>query len=265
MKFGFFNRHKTAYIGKICRKSLVMKKFATISSILCEDKLTWENKLFLTFDMDWAHDVVLSDTINLIEDSGVAATWFVTHQTPMLAKLRANPNFELGIHPNFNYLLDGDPRNGANSKDVISRMKSLVPEAVSVRSHSMTQSSYLLDYFKNAEITHDVNHFIPSHINLRLKPWLLWNGMIRVPYFWEDDIACLYGSGCNITSLAKRVGLKVFDFHPIHIFLNTEHFDRYEKTRHLHYNPKELIKYRYAGVGTRTRLLEFLNLTNFLP
>lgn len=60
--------------------------------------------------------------------------------------------------------------------------------------------------------------------------------------------------------LASRPGLKVFDFHPIHVFLNTESLDRYERTRPLHQNPKELIKHRYQGDGTRSRLIELLEL-----
>jgi len=54
--------------------------------------------------------------------------------------------------------------------------------------------------------------------------------------------------------------LKVLDFHPIHVFLNTESLDRYERTRPLHHNPKELIKHRFEGYGTRNRLLEVLEL-----
>ena len=57
-----------------------------------------------------------------------------------------------------------------------------------------------------------------------------------------------------------RGGLKVFDFHPIHVFLNTESLERYERTRALHHNPKELIKHRYEGYGTRNRLIELLEL-----
>jgi len=59
---------------------------------------------------------------------------------------------------------------------------------------------------------------------------------------------------------ANRPGLKVFDFHPIHVFLNTELLDRYDRTRHLHQKPGELIKHRFDGEGIRIRLLELLAL-----
>ncbi|MBK7450428.1 MAG: hypothetical protein IPJ47_13810, partial [Anaerolineales bacterium] len=103
----------------------------------------------MTFDIDWAHDDVLNDTIDLVEEANIAATWFVTHETPLLSRLRANSKFELGLHPNFNFLLEGDIRNGKNCHEVIDRMYAIVPEAVSARSHSMTQNSGILELFKS--------------------------------------------------------------------------------------------------------------------
>ncbi len=81
----------------------MMRCFKNISSIVVNEEHTWKDKIFLTFDIDWANDDVLNDTIDLIERSDIAATWFVTHDTPVLNRLRANPRFELGIHPNFNF------------------------------------------------------------------------------------------------------------------------------------------------------------------
>jgi len=72
------------------------------------------------------------------------ATWFVTHDTPLISRLRTNSKFELGIHPNFDFLIQGEPRNGGNAQEVVARLLEIVPEAKSVRSHSMTQSSRLL-------------------------------------------------------------------------------------------------------------------------
>lgn len=94
-----------------------MTRFRKISSIDIDNESSWWDAIFLTFDIDWAHDDVLNDTIDLVEDAGVAATWFVTHDTPVLDKLRANSKFELGIHPNFNFLLEGDDRNGSNARE----------------------------------------------------------------------------------------------------------------------------------------------------
>jgi len=234
----------------------------TIASIDPDDESTWRGRIFLTFDLDWAHDRVIQDTIDLVEAADVPATWFVTHASPVLERLRGNPKFEIGVHPNFNTLLDGSQRREGGTQEILEEMLKIVPEAKSVRSHSMTQSSVLLTAFRAAGLTHDANHFIPASVASDLRPWKLWNGMTRVPYFWEDDLFCIYGDfrpEPDVASAASRGdGIKIFDMHPIHIFLNTEHIERYEGTRAIHQIPNELMGHRYQGYGTRNRLLDLL-------
>ena len=53
-------------------------------------------------------------------------------------------------------------------------------------------------------------------------------------------------------------GFQVFNFHPIHVFLNTGSLELYEKTRPIHNNPKELIKFRHDGEGIRSQLINLL-------
>jgi len=141
----------------------------------------------------------------------------------------------------------------------------LVPEAKSVRSHSMTQSSVLLDIFASVGLTHDVNQFIPASMAGGFAPWILWNGLVRCLFCWEDDIACMSQSISleepSVVDICRSsTGLKIFNFHPVHVFLNTESLERYEQTRSLHQEPKELIRLRYRGYGTRSRLIELLQL-----
>jgi hypothetical protein len=235
-----------------------LKAFDLLSSVNPEQPSSWQGKIFLTFDIDWAHDDVLHDTIDLVETADVSATWFLTHDTPVKARIRQNPKFELGIHPNFNFLLDGDARNGQNAREVIERLMEVVPEARSVRSHSITQSSVLLERFKDAGLTHESNHLVPHHSGIALAPYELWNGVFRVPYHWEDDVHFLHGHMHTMQDVLNRPGLQVFNFHPIHVFLNTEHQDRYEVTRPIHHDPAALLQYRHTGEGTRSRLLDLL-------
>ena len=239
----------------------------TISSIRLDSANNWSNIPYLTFDIDWAHDEILADTINIVEAYGVAATWFVTHDTKLMSRLQGDGLFELGIHPNFNPLLSGNGSAGRDAAEVVDRLMTIVPDAKSVRSHSTTTSSVLSDIFKSRSLTHECNMFIPAQSNISLKPYRLASDLISVPYNWEDDVHILYDSigvpqksPLHIFMDSNDRGLKVFDFHPIHVFLNTESLERYERTRPLHQNPKELIKHRYQGFGTRSRLIELLKL-----
>jgi len=212
---------------------------------------------FITFDVDWAHDEVVFDVHQLVASFGINTTWMVTHKSDYLEELSRTPNCELGIHPNFNYLLSGDSRLGKSAEEVVARMLMLVPSCKVVRSHSVCQSSRISQIFWRSGIKFESNDYLPASMISVLDPWQLEMGIIKIPYFFADELACLL-SPPPITELCRRSGLKVFNFHPIHVFLNTESLDRYEMTRPLHQKPKELINYRYEGYGTRSRLIELL-------
>lgn len=121
--------------------------------------------------MDWAHYEIMRDTHATLAEGGVPSTWFVTHDSPFLDELRADPNVELGIHPNFNKLLEGDHSNGRTVQEVIARLLEVVPEAKSVRSHSLMQSSRILDAYVAAGLTHDATHLVEPVAADSLRPW----------------------------------------------------------------------------------------------
>jgi len=244
---------------------MVIKSKKFISHITPGDQLTWKDETYLTLDIDWAPDYVIADTIELLLKYNVAATILVTHDTFLIRELLNEKNFEIGIHPNFNKLPNGSKEKGENAKQVIERLLEIVPNPKVVRSHSMTSNSHLLHYFKTYKITHDLNTFIPVGAEMKLKPFFSWNGLTRVPYCWEDDIHLLYEQ-IGITEKEPKdiqsminFGVKVINFHPIHIYLNTESLDRYENSRGFHRNLEKLQEYRYQGYGTRDRFIELIS------
>ena len=199
---------------------------------LRDSKINFDESIFLTFDIDWCSDFVLSFCLDLLEEKNIGGTFFITHDTPLLNRIRENPKMELGIHPNFNFLLNGDFRYGKNFKEVVDYYLKIVPEAISVRSHSLVQSSGILDYFDEKGLVFDVNLLIPRNSGIELKLFKSWSkNLIRVPYFWEDDTHILYKDINSVDYYLNTPGLKVFDFHPIHIYLNTEDLNRYEKIK----------------------------------
>lgn len=244
--------------------------FSRLAEIIPENPKTY-GAVFLTIDIDWADDEVIGDTIDLVEKADVDVTWFVTHPTPVIDRLRKNPKFELGIHPNFNFLLEGDPRNGGDIREVIQLLMDFVPEAKSLRSHSLLSSTRLLQLMPEYGLTHESNLYMPRDSCTDLMPFRIWNGVVRIPHSFEDDLFLLTSQSGDVvqhesfSSHIKRyfyndVGIKVLDFHPIHVFLNTESLNRYEATRDIHRRPRELIKHRYAGNGVRLALETLLGL-----
>lgn len=231
------------------------ERFGRLGEIDAARPQTWEGRLFLTIDLDWAIDAAIEQCLDRVEEAGVAATIFVTHDTPLLARMRRNTRIELGLHPNFNPLLEGAAGAG-DARKVMRELQRLVPEAKVVRSHSMTQSSRLLDLFIECGMTHESNHFIPAHAGIALRPYRHWkSALTRVPYFWEDDVDLEYVSGQTVLDLAGAGGgLKVFDFHPIHVALNTHSTEHYEKTRAAHGSREALLNAAWRGPdGVRGR------------
>ena len=169
------------------RRMATYTEFRILSDILPEDEESWKGKVFLTFDIDWAHDEVIRDSVELVRSAQVVATWFVTHNTPLLTEIHQYAKFEVGIHPNFNPLLDSTLNT--TSSLIINNCMSIIPYARSVRSHSLTQNERMLDQFRDAGLTHVSNLFIPNGFGIKSRPFRLWDHMIMVPHSWQDNVA----------------------------------------------------------------------------
>ena len=234
------------------------RSFAKISSVDIDEPDTWRGKIFLSFDVDWAHDEVLFDTLELVRQAKVPATWFVTHRTPFLDSLDTDA-FEVGIHPNFSPLLEGSG-TGGGAAAVLDELLELVPGARAIRSHCLVRSSRLESLFAQRGLTHESNDLIPAASGIKLRPYRKLTPITQVPYCWADEASWVGPQSDDFPEVLAQTELLVLDFHPIHVFLNTESADRYERTREIHQRPDELIEHRYQGTGTRTRLKRLLGL-----
>lgn len=242
--------------------------FSTLSKISPDDKSTWD-KSFITIDIDWADDEIIEFTADILEKKDIEVTWFVTHQTSILDRLRENPKFELGIHPNFNYLLGAESAETIGFEDILLRLLDIVPEARSLRSHSLVSSTKIIQAMPNYGLTHESNIYVPASAGIELKPFRVWNDIVRIPHFFEDDLELFSGGALSFFENRDRAsdesiffsGLRVYDFHPIHIYLNTEKIARYEQSRLYHGDLFELEQYRYKGFGTRNILEAILGLS----
>lgn len=186
--------------------------------------------LAITLDIDWAPDHVIDRIAAQLIDARVRATWFVTHQSPAIDRLRARPDlFELGIHPNFL----NQSTHGETPAEVLAHCMALVPDARSMRTHSLVQSSVLLDtVVRETPIVYDVSLYLPGHAALQpfVQP-LPTRPIVRVPFWWEDDFE-MYGDAPNwhVTPppAGEHAGLRILNFHPIHVALNSCALHGYE-------------------------------------
>jgi hypothetical protein len=212
--------------------------------------------LVLTIDIDWAPDFTIDFVAEQLISRQVRATWFVTHMSPAIARLKQYPDlFELGIHPNF---LSGST-HGNTPDAVLDHCMTLVPQASSVRTHMLFQSTLLLrQILAQSTITTDVSLFLPGTPHIRPVEWVCRRRiLLRIPYFWADDFEMERNIPCwhLAPHLGVGKGLKIFAFHPIHIYLNSADIEIYQSLKQRmpkisEASPHVLDTYIQTGEGT---------------
>lgn len=190
------------------------------------------NCLALTFDIDWAPDWCVALCARICEEQGVNATFFATHQSRVLEDVARNPLFEIGIHPSF---LPGSSQ-GEDPRSVLDHCLGLVPGATAMRTHGLVQSSALYALVGDAypQIETDVSLLLPFHRNLEPTDSYLGarkRRVTRLPYFWEDDVAADWPTWNWDRAPEFAAGLRIYDFHPIHIALNLRHVADYQRLK----------------------------------
>ena len=209
--------------------------------------------LAIILDIDWAPDFIIDETASLLIQYGIKATWFITHASPAIERLKSHPElFELGIHPNFL----ANSTQGKTQKEIIGYCISIIPQAVSMRTHAYFQSSQIFsEISKSTTIDNDVSIFMPSTPDLRpSKHYINGRYLNRLPVFWEDDNAMKIPrrQWSFSNEYLLQPGMKIFAFHPIHIYLNVSSFSIYEALKS-HYpdisrlNPTKMDKIHKQG------------------
>ncbi len=235
-----------------------------ITSKICEIELnneqSWKNKIFITFDVEWVSDFVLAHVLDLLEKAKVKATFFATHPTSLLEKIQANELFDLGLHPNFNFLLEGDFRYGKNYQEVVDYYLAIVPTAVSFRSHALTQNTLILNYCKQKGLSHESNLLLPYLTGINATPYQCnATKLVRAPFVWDDYTTCLNKATFDLHAVLETTGIKVFNFHPLHVFLNSCNLDVYEVSKQNQHDKDKLSAFtNKSSYGVYNFLAELL-------
>jgi hypothetical protein len=202
----------------------------------------------LSIDIDWAPDIMIDFVADRLKDLRVRATWFVTHKSPAIERLRKHPDlFELGIHPNFL----PHSTHGRTWVSVLKQCMTLVPEAISMRTHSLYFASPLwAPLIEHTPIRIESSLFLPHARSASPHVYqTCGRHMLRLPYTWEDG----YETERQHPDWALKVrkpspSPRIFAFHPLHVFLDSINPKAYQTIKRLAPN-NHLMKYRPAGIG----------------
>lgn len=179
-------------------------------------------ELVVTFDVEWAPDWIVESIANQLSAAGVRSTWFATHPSPLLQELAAEPLFEVGLHPNFL----PNSTQGETPAHIMETMLNWFPNAKCVRTHSLFQSEKLLQSFaEDFAIDVDCSILLPR-CEAVMPHTLAWTDIertiVRVPHIFQDNVHMAFDRDWVLEDAEpKGDGLKVFDFHPLHILLNS--------------------------------------------
>jgi hypothetical protein len=140
--------------------------------------------------------------------------------------------FEVGLHPNF---LPGSS-HGASPDEAMAHLKSIVPDAVSVRTHSLCQAEpWLKTMVERFGIAYDCSIHLP--LQSGIAPHVVRLGpdtapLVRLPHVFQDNMYMFAGKAWSLNQRwFASPGLKVFCFHPIHVVMNANSMTGYERAK----------------------------------
>ena len=187
--------------------------------------------IHITLDIDWAPDYIIDYVAELLIAKKVKATWFVTHQSAAIERLSKHEDlFELGIHPNF---MVGSS-HGSTPKEVLEHCLKVVPNAKSMRTHGLLDSTNQLRevlMYTNIEI--DLSIYLQDYPKVEPFSYTWRNQKItRIPFIWEDDLLLERDNiKVEIEYLNGYTGFAIADFHPVHIYLNSHNMNNYNSLK----------------------------------
>ena len=201
----------------------------------------------ITIDTDWAPVECIQATLSILETFEVPATIFATVDVPR----QLLGEYDLGVHPNF----QGATQDYDSIEKEISRCLSRFPSAKGMRAHGLVTSArhhfVVRDCFP--QIKYISNYYMPYVDHIR--PFVTESQSIELPIYWMDNLHLEMNKGIELESLLKiveRPGLKVFAFHPFHIFINSLTKEHFEEAKDSYDSPRDLLSYRSGGNGVRT-------------
>jgi len=178
---------------------------------------------FLTFDVDWAPEYVLDYVLNILDERELRGVFFSTHPSSRLRE--ASSRHEIAIHPNFH----PHSTQGDSAQEIVRRLMEEHSGAAGVRSHGLYWHGGLVALYKSFGLQYDSSLLLPYVPHL--QPFR-HNGLIRLPIWWNDGLYAAEGRAYDIRDLdLESPGLKIFEFHPIHIFLNSSGKGEWERLK----------------------------------
>ena len=202
----------------------------------------------LSLDLDWAPPEVLADCLGLLDQAGIRATIFLTDAP----EHPAVDGHDIGLHPN--------AKPQSSLLQTFDLLAARYPGARGVRSHGLETSGLFQAHCADKGIHYTSNylHFLQPDIRPLIMPFGLW----ELPIFFSDATALRFqethGLWPTAAAMLQGDGLKVFCFHPVHVFINSFGFAHYAQAKADYHDPARLRRHRRSGPGVRQLFQELV-------
>lgn len=202
----------------------------------------------ITFDTDHMNEARMAEFLERIRFPG-AGTFFCTQHYTCLE----STSHELAPHP----ILEA----GEDWSAELQRMRQLFPSAIGWRSHSCVFSHLLAEWLSTNGYRYvsTNDQFGQNGIQPVRHPWGLWH----FPIFYMDNMdfsSSVFWAGEDggpfsesfVDKALKHDGVYVFDFHPIHLLLNSPDREYYFSVRDRFKAGEDIDRLTFKGPGTAT-------------
>lgn len=201
----------------------------------------------LTVDNEWTPDELISHTASVLDDYGVEATFFSTHDDDV--ELGSH---ERALHPNF-------LREGYTEQEAFDEISELYPEATGTRSHGLYVHSGLREHYPRYDLTYESNYMMYGEAGI--KPFYMYDDIVQLPIYFMDDMWLRRGADPDeVDEMLEVEGLKVLAFHPSHVYMNSSDIEFYEEMKDYYQQPEKLREKRHEGYGVTTVFEQILQM-----
>lgn len=221
-----------------------------------------ESEVLVTIDVEWSADEVVDDVVRLLNERGIAATFFCTHAgTEVPGHERAlHPNFRRSRNPLARRVHEGSMDDSEFYRYIVAATREFCPEAVGTRSHSLILDSDMMPVFRDAGLEYDSSVMLPLAPGLCPVPRS--SGILEIPAYYMDhwDLS-ERATDLRLEDLRLETsGMKVMIFHPNLIFMNAASRAAVNESKPHYHDAQWLLDNRVEGRGIRTLFIEMLDM-----
>ena len=174
-----------------------------------------DNRVMMTCDLDNATPIQVIHAVEIFKGMGIPVTYFSTGDYVVMNEVAEMYPRRVCPHP----YMSGVGQKSQEFDDRLNKARFNYPEAMGYRCHGHTDSAWIQMAMVKRGFEWESN--MCCHLEEDLAETMLFSGLRRFPVWLEDDVWMEKKTPFKeIAEKLEKTGLKVMNFHPVHICEN---------------------------------------------